>query len=222
MATRPKRTTKKARASTPAADPKTRIVDAFMTLLDAQSFGAIGLADVAATAGVSLADLREAYDGKLAILADFSRRIDGQVLAGGDAEGEGARDRLFDVLMRRFDALAPYKEGLRRLARSARCDPGLALGLHRIGEKSTMWMLTAAGIRHGGILGRVAVEGAVLVFAETMTVWLDDDDPGQAKTMAALDRALRRGERAMRFMDDVCSVVCRLGATGRRRRDART
>jgi AcrR family transcriptional regulator len=221
MATGPKRRTTRKTNAARGADPRAAIVDALMRLLETKGFGRIGLADVAAEAGVSLADLRDAYDGKVAILADFSRRIDQAVLADGDAEGEGARDRLFDILMRRLDAMEPYRPALRRLARSARCDPGLALALHRIGEKSMMWMLVAAGIHHGGIVGKVAIEGTVLVFAETLNVWLDDDNPGQAKTMAALDKALRRGEQAMGMVNDLCGFVCRLAGAGRRDRDRR-
>ena len=195
-----------ARKAAPA-NPRDRVIDALMMLAAGRSFASIGLADVAAEAGVSLADLRELYDGKLSILADFSKRVDKAVLSAGPPEGEGARDRLFDVLMRRLDMLARHKPALRRLARSARCDPGLACGLYRISEKSMMWMLVGAGIHHGGFLGKVAVRGTVLVFAEAMSAWLDDDDAGLAKTMATLDKALRRGERAMGFIGEVCDLA---------------
>jgi hypothetical protein len=55
-----------------------------------------------------------------------------------------------------------------------------------------------------------------MVFAEAMRAWLDDD-PGNEKTMAALDRALRRGERAMGYLRDACDFVV---SFGRRARDA--
>lgn len=219
MATGPRRTTRKTKTASPS-DPHIAAIDALMRLLESKGFGQIGLAEVAAEAGLSLAELREAFDGKLAIFAAFARRIDKQVLDGGAAEGEGARDRLFDILMRRFDAMAPHKPALRRLARSARCDPGLTLSLHRIAERSMMWMLVAAGIHHGGVQGKIAAEGTVLVFAETLRTWLDEDDPAAPKTMATLDRALRRGERAMRTVDDVCGFLCRFARSGRRRDQA--
>ena len=64
-----------------------------------------------------------------------------------------------------------------------------------------------AGLRPSGFEGVIAVRGAALVSAEAMRVWLRDDDPGQGATMAALDRALSRGDRVMRFLDD-CLRVC--------------
>jgi AcrR family transcriptional regulator len=188
-----------------------------MRLAAERDFAEIGLADVAAAADVSLATLRESYDGKLGILADFSRRLDRVVLEKGRAEGEAARDRLFEILMRRFDALIPNRPALRRLLHSARRDPFLARALHRIAKKSQMWMLVASHIHKGGIAGRIAIEGTVLVYAEALRVFLDDDDPGLARTMAALDRALSRGETAMHWLDRICSFLPDTGERVRRR-----
>jgi AcrR family transcriptional regulator len=192
-----------------------------MALLAERPLAAIGLADIAEAAGVSLTTLRESFDGKLGILAAFSRRIDLAVLAGGPADaGAESRDRLFEAEMRRFDALGPYKAGLRRLAHSARRDPGLACALYRLTARSQKWTLVAAGIHHGGLLGKVAIEGAVLVHLEAMRTWFDDEDEDLARTMATLDRALRRGERAMQVLGDVCSLAPRAVERGRRARDA--
>ena len=66
-------------------------------------------------------------------------------------------------------------------------------------------MFVAAGAEVGGPLRAVAVEGLVLVNAEALRMWIDDDDPGLAKTMAALDRGLERGVRAMNFLDEICA-----------------
>ena len=78
-------------------------------------------------------------------------------------------------------------------------------------------MLAAARIHKGGPLGRIAIKGVEFVYLETMRVWLDDDDPGLARTMAALDRSLRRGERAMQWLDDICGFLPRFTARRRRR-----
>lgn len=212
MARRPARSggrRNKARTAAPQATvaPRDRIIDALMALIAEKGFAAVGLAEIAARSGVSPAALRAAYDGKFGILADFARRTDEAVLASGAAEGEGPRDRLFDVVMRRFDVLAPYKPALRRLGRSAACDPLLACALAEIGGRSQRWMHAAAGIEAGGVSGAIAVGGGLLVYADAMRAWLDDDDPGLAKTMKRLDEGLRRGEQAMRFVNDLCGVL---------------
>jgi AcrR family transcriptional regulator len=175
-----------------------RIIDALMALAAERDWEAIGLADVAGRAGLPLAQLRQAYDGRLDILAELARRTDEAVLAGLDPamREEAPRERLFDVLFARFEALSPYREGLRGLAAGARRDPFLALALNRIVVTSMAWMLTAAGIPATGAIGAARAQGLAIVWARVMRVWLDDDDPGLARTMAALDRRLREAERS--------------------------
>ena len=143
------RTARPQRAARPSsASPKDRIIDALMALAAMRDFAKVGLADIAEEAGVSLATLRESYDGKLAIVADFSRRIDQAVLEGGPAEGETPRDRLFEILMRRFDALGPYKAAVRNIARAARRDLCLGRYLHRNSRRSQIWSMAPCSTRN--------------------------------------------------------------------------
>jgi AcrR family transcriptional regulator len=185
----------------PGTDP---IVEALMRLLQTRDFAKVGLREIAREAGVSLSTLRDSHEGKHAILAAFTRQIDRAVLDGGPAEGETPRDRLFEIMMRRFDALDPYKEAVRKVARAARSDLCLARALHRNSARSQKWMVAAAGADKSGLVGAAMIEALVLLQSETLRAWLDDDDPGMAKTMAALDRGLARGARAMNLLDSIC------------------
>ena len=63
-------------------------------------------------------------------------------------------------------------------------------------------MLHAAGIGTDGVEGGLKVAGLASVYASVFRTWLDDDDPGLARTMAALDRRLRRGERTYARIED--------------------
>ena len=138
-----------------------RIIAALMALLAERRYEEIDLADIAGRAGVSLAALRAEFDSKLAILAAHAKEIDRKVLAGGEADmaEEPPRERLFDVLMRRFEAMAGEKEALRSLMRSALCNPPLALALNAIAVRSQQWMLAAAGISAAGPKGMVRAQG---------------------------------------------------------------
>lgn len=159
-------------------------------------FSSIDLAEVAAAAGVGLADIRRLYDGPLDVLASFSRRIDVGVLAGTDASlgGEPARERLFDASMRRFDLLSPHRAGLAGLQRSARRDPLLALALARLVVGSQAWVLRAAGLPSGGLFGRARAAALAVAIGRVVPVFLGETDPGLPKTMAALDEALKKLE----------------------------
>ncbi len=169
------------------------IIDATMALLAQRPFAEVTVHDIAREAGVSLAVLNRHFATRHAILRAFSRRIDGVVLAAdmSDMADESPRDRLFDVLMTRLDALRPYREALQSLLRSARRDPQLALALNAGALNSQSWMLAAAGLSATGWRGRLAVQSLVAAFAKVLRVFLAEDDVGLPRTMAALDQELK-------------------------------
>jgi hypothetical protein len=108
---------------------------------------------------------------------------------------ERPRDRVFDLLMRRFDALGPYKEALEVLSRELPGDPCAALAAGARLLRSMRWMLEAADISTDGITGVVAVKLTAAAYLAAFRAWLRDDSPDLAPTMAALDRRLRGIER---------------------------
>ncbi len=232
MGRRPKRPQQPARTPRSAgaggsAPPQTDVmVGAFMALLSEKRFEEIGFGDIARRAGVSLAELRDKHASKIEMLAAQMRATDRAVLAGIDADmaEEPARERLFDVLMRRLDALAPHKQAIRSLQRSALCNPGLGLAVNGLAVRSMQWMLTAADIPAAGPKGIVRAQGLALLYASVLRTWADEDDPGQARTLAALDRALASGQRWAGFLDDLCRIpeaACNVRRAFRRRRDDR-
>jgi len=196
-------------------------IDALMALLAEQSFEQIGLAEIAGRAGLTLSQLRAEFGSPFGILAAHIKDIDRAVLDGDDADmaEEPARERLFDVLMRRLEALTPYKSAVRSLLQSARRHPGFALALNAMAVRSQAWMLTAANIGASGPRGALRAQGAALLFARVLAVWVDDDEPGLDRTMAALDRGLASGERWAGLLDDLCAIpACLLRGSRRRRR----
>jgi AcrR family transcriptional regulator len=192
----------------------------------------IEITDVAREAGISLADMRDLFPSKGAILDGFGRMIDRQVIEGTteDLLGEPARERLFDIFMRRLDAMQPYKKALRRIAYALRGDFASLAALNRSALNSQRYMLAAANIPSEGPLGFAKLQGAAIAFSNIMETWFDDDDPTQARTMARLDRELTRGERFLERADDLRRLTAPLRAIGQalfdgrnrvRRRDSR-
>lgn len=210
-------------ASTTEAGDRARIIDALLTLLASTPFERIRLDDVAKTAGVSLADLRGAFPSVVAILAAHMKDVDRKVLAAdtSDLGEEPARERMFDVLMRRLDAHAPHRAAIRSLLRSARYDPPLALVMNGLAARSMSWMMTAAGISSAGPKGALRAQALTLLYARVLSVWANDEDPGLARTMAALDRELARAERWSGMLDAMLAIPERLQAGRRRARRRR-
>ena len=208
--------------------PRDRIIDALMALAAEREWQDFSLSDVAERAGVSLAEFRDAFPSKGAVLAGLSRKIDREVLSstGKDLDDESAKERLFDVLMRRIDAMTPYKLGLEGVAEWVRKDPMAAAALNGVALNSMRFMLEAAGIDTEKRAGTLKIQGLVIAWTRVMAVWFKDDEPGVARTMAALDRELTRGETLVSRVDDLDRLLSPLRLVaqsamnaGRRMRD---
>jgi AcrR family transcriptional regulator len=233
MARRPARKSAAKRASAgkgaaasppPEASDREKIITAFLGLLAEKRFEQVGLAEIAETADVSLAEFRGEFASPLAILAAYIKDTDRAVLAAdfSDMAEEPPRERLFDVLMRRLEILAPHREAIRSLIRSASRNPPLAMALNSLAVRSQQWMLTAAGIGAAGPRGMLRAQGLSLLFGSVLQTWVNDEDPGLARTMAALDRALSRGQRFAGLFEDLFGIparLCRLRPRRRRRSD---
>jgi AcrR family transcriptional regulator len=216
----------KAKNETKPADPRGKIVDALMRLASERRFEDVSIRDISQGAGVSLADFRDAFPSKGAILAGFSRRIDRAVLLeeAGALADESSRERLFEILMARLEAMAPYREGLREILAYLARDLAAALAMNQVILNSMRFMMEAAGIEaQGGAAGAIKLQGLAFAWRRIVGVWLDDDDPGLSKTMAELDRELTRGERAVAGVDRLDALTTPLrnfahAAFDRRRR----
>jgi len=181
----------------PAPSDSDRIIDAALACIARQGWRRLSLAESAAEAGLPILRVYRLFSSKTAILRGFFRRVDEAVLAAPlDSEpDERPRDRVFDLLMRRFDALTPYRDALEALGRELPTDPLAALAAGAGLLRSMRWMLEAAGISGEGLGGALAVKLTAAAYLATMRVWLRDESPDLAPTMAALDRRLRGIER---------------------------
>ena len=176
---------------------KERAVAAALDLASRMGWEMVTMTDIADKAHTSLADLSEIFDDKTDILAAYGRRIDKTVLerAGGADPSMPERDRLFDLLMERFDVLNENREAVLSILKSFTSDPKQAvISLPHLG-RSMAWMLEAAGIETSGVKGAARVTGLAFVYLNTLRHWSRDDSADLSKTMAALDKSLSRAER---------------------------
>jgi AcrR family transcriptional regulator len=157
------------------------------------------IADAARLAGLPLAETRVRFPGKHTLLCRFGAILDQAALAAAAGEGP-VRDRLFDLLMSRFDAMKPHREGIRALSRHLPGDPATALLLACATRRSMRWMLQAAGVSTTGLRGRLRVRGLILVWLCAMRAFERDDTEDLAPTMAALDKALGRAHAAASWL----------------------
>jgi AcrR family transcriptional regulator len=181
-------------------------LDAFLAQIGEKGFAEVTLRDVAAAADAGLADLYRRYPDKVALTAAFLARIDKAVLAGTPRQvdpEETARDRLFDVMMRRYDALKPHRPALQAIRRATSRDPLLALALAPALRRSMAAMLEAASLSSEGLSGALRQNGLLAIHYTVSQVFDRDETMDLSKTMAALDSRLKTAERWAQLFERV-------------------
>lgn len=173
------------------------IIASALALAVEKGWNYTSLREIAQRSGLTLAELHEQFDDKMDILSALERLIDQKVLATCETfdSQTSVRDRLFEILMERFDALNQYREGICAILNSFRYDPKQALiGMPHLCRSMT-WMLEAAGVDTMGTKGAIRVAGLSGVYLRVLKVWKDDDSSDLSRTMSALDKALDWAER---------------------------
>ena len=185
-----------AKKSTPRQPGADRILDAALELCAERRWRDVTMEAIAESAGASMQRVHGFFPTRPSILAGLVARTDTAVLAGHDfADSEEPhRERLLDVLMRRFEALSGHKAAIRSILRDLGADPVSALCAVPAFANAMAWSLEAAGVRAVGPVGLLRIKGLGLIYLSALRVWLDDESPDHSATMARLDRDLRRAE----------------------------
>ena len=145
-----------------------------------------------------MAELYDVLEHRDDVLVLLGRMIDKKVLSGLEAvkpdSTTSARDRIFDVLMDRYDTLNDYRDGIISILDSFKYDPKqMVIAMPHL-CRSMSWMLEGAGIETGGIKGAVKVTAMTGIYLKVLKSWTKDDSVDLSKTMSALDKALERAE----------------------------
>ena len=170
------------------------LIASFFRVVADKGWDQASVAEAARAAALSLAEARARFPSRGAVLLRFGRQADQAALTDVPADGS-VRDKLFDLLMRRFDALQAHRPGVTALLRALPSDPPAALLLACATRRSMRWMLQAAGVSTAGLRGQLRIRGLVAVWLWTLRAWERDDSADLSGTMAALDAAMRRAER---------------------------
>ena len=175
------------------------LIAALWRVIAAHGWTGLTMRRLAAEGGTDTATLRARFPTRLDLLLLHGRVMDQAVLAGTiPGQGGSARDRIFDVLMRRLDAMQPHRAGILRLFEDMRRDPAIALALAPHIGIAMRWMLEAAEVEAKSCEARLMALGLAGVWLATIRAWAKDDSPDMGATMAALDAALDRAERIAR------------------------
>ncbi len=167
--------------------------DAWLRAIAAHGWRDAAIDQAAAESGMSAEALISLVGDKFDAVTALQDRVFAETAKGAAGTGS-ARERLFDGLMRGFDALQAHRAAVLTLWDSR--DPGLAallLGRARAGFRR---LAGAAGISVDGLRGEARLAALAAIVAKAFAAWRTDDSADMAATMAELDRLLERAERA--------------------------
>jgi ubiquinone biosynthesis protein COQ9 len=169
----------------------TALVTAAFRLAGDQGWRDVNVVAAAREGGLPLVEARERFPSRASILLRFGRLADQAALIDASTEGT-VRDRLFDLLMRRFDVMQTHRTGVKALLRY--------LPTHPPTKRSMRWMLQAAGLPATGPRGEVQVRGLLVVWLWGIRAWERDESDDLSGTMAAVDTALQRAEQVASWL----------------------
>lgn len=175
------------------------LIAAALAIAAERGWPAVSVVAAARAAEVPLADARRRFPSRHAILLGLGRLADQAVLADVAMDGS-VRDRLFDLLMRRIDAFQRHRAGVLAVLRALPSDPATVILLTCATRRSMRWMLDAAGVSVTGLAGELRLRGLIGVWLWTIRAWERDTSEDLSATMAALDTALGRAERAAEWL----------------------
>lgn len=151
---------------------------------------------IAKAAHIRLPELLKNYPDKGSILIGFGRYVDARMAEGWIEGTEPLKDRLFDMIMQRFDVLAPHRLGVIRLMEELQSHPMmsvmLCLDMLCGFNRSMALMLEMAGLSTSHPRAIAGIIGLKIVYLSTLRSWKHDDSSDLSETMAVLDRGISR------------------------------
>ncbi len=176
---------------------KRRICAAALELAARRGWNVVSPRDAARLAKIPAKTAENIFPRRDDMIPAIVAMIDDEMAASFSAQKGGCpHDRLFDAAMARFESLQLRRDGIKAISSACMNDPRLLAQLALAHARSARRIIETA------IADDDAPKMAVLSFAlfvaheAAILNWLRDDTPDMARTMAFLDRALRRVCRA--------------------------
>jgi AcrR family transcriptional regulator len=155
------------------------------------------LAEIAEAAGLSLSDFHKVATKDT--LVDAAEGWFDKSMSAETADMEdGPQERLFDVIMLRFEAMEPYRAGMTALMKYRERSPARLAALLKARSESARWALVCAGLdTASGAPLSLKTLAIAWVIGQTERSWRKDEDADFARTMATLDKELKGAEDRM-------------------------
>lgn len=185
-------------------EPGSEIIEkaliAALELAGERGWRTLTLRDIAEAADMDLSDFH-GVASKDTLVDAASGYFDKAMLDGDVDTDDRARERLFDVIMLRFEAMEPYREGLTSLMTYRERSPARIGALLGARQASAHWALIAAGLDDDEgapiSLKEIAIAWAI---RKAENAWRKETSADFSRTMSVLDRELRSADERMGWL----------------------
>ena len=193
------------------ASQSRKIQDSHIALGEKKSVRQIDSVMISEQSGVAIGEITSIYDSVEDIFWDVvSGHKDGSLER--DDGDDSVHDKLFDLLMRRFEALHAVKQSLQNLSRDFDEKDFQALFVKEKVVRNMGWVLASAGVSTSGLEGEARKRALAWVFGKSFDKFIKEEDRGLPKTMMTLDRTLTRASQWQSRMNGAVTLAKGAGA----------
>jgi AcrR family transcriptional regulator len=178
----------------PTGNSEQRVCEAALHLIARQGWERLNLEDAARAAKLPAAEMRKLFPDKYALLPGIVRLVDSRMLESFGAADRRAspHDRLFEMFMARFDVLQAHRRAFIDIMHAAKRDWRLTRHMLPAQIKTMRIILGHTGLQPEPPHEPFVLAGLLGIYGLALCAWRHDEAEDMAKTMAALDRLLRR------------------------------
>lgn len=169
-------------------------VEAALKLAATHPWAELTLADIAKGAGLELSEFHGVAD-KSDLAAAIEPMFDKAMSAEPMDLEDPPRERLFDVIMLRFEKMEEHRAGLLSLQQWREQNPARLAKLAKARMSTARWALASAKLDAQGDLPMgLRAAGLAYIIARTERAWRKETSADFSRTMAELDKQLRSAD----------------------------
>lgn len=172
---------------------RSKIVETALEILTQTPWDALTMEELAAKLSITPIQLYAIFPTRCDLLKGIMQFIDDKMITlyQEGKEDLSLQEKLFDIIMCRFEVMEVYKSPLKNIIFTFWRDPisfpsGVFLGLH-----SMSLILEAVDVPVEGIKGKLNIKILSFFYLYTLKLWFEDETQDMAKTLTHVDKALK-------------------------------
>ena len=183
-----------------------KIIKSVLNLLREHELTDISFSMIAKKSNLDTNDIKKYFLDIDSIIHAYFDNIDIQMIDTytSNIVEETSKEIIFNIIMNRLDLLNENKISVKKLIKSR---GNLKISFFLISSRIQKWILQEANIDSTGFEKIIKQYGLIYLYARTLNIWLEDNDPMMSKTMAFLDKSLINGDKYIQSIQVPIKVI---------------